>query len=120
MATLKNWMSHKDPVLSRLCRSLIDRRLFKVVMQKEPIDEAWVEECRSSVRRELQLPEKILPYFVFTGETVNTTYDPNDERIQILFKDGTVRDISQVDNALIHQALASPLKKNYICYYREG
>ncbi len=41
---------------------------------------------------------------------------PTDEQINILFKDGTVRDISQVDNALIHRTLSSPVKKFYICY----
>jgi hypothetical protein len=57
-------------------------------------------------------------YFVFTGEAISTTYNPMDERINILFKDGTVRDISQVDNALIHQQLSGPVKKQYICYLR--
>ena len=57
-------------------------------------------------------------YFVFTGEAINTTYNPEDERINILFKDGSVKDISKVDNALIHQHLASPVKKQYICYLR--
>ncbi len=44
----------------------------------------------------------------------------SEERINILFKDGTIKDISQVDNALIHQALASPVKKYYICYLDTG
>lgn len=55
-------------------------------------------------------------YLVFTGQAENTTYDPSDEKINILFKNGDVRDISQVDNALIQQSLASPVKKFYICY----
>jgi UDP-3-O-[3-hydroxymyristoyl] glucosamine N-acyltransferase len=42
----------------------------------------------------------------------------SDERINILFKDGSVKDISQIDNALIHQQLSGPVKKYYICYYR--
>ena len=57
-------------------------------------------------------------YFVFTGEASNTTYDTADERINILFKDGTIKDISEVDNALIHQHLSSTVKKYYICYLR--
>ena len=57
-------------------------------------------------------------YFVFTGEAMNTTYKPEDERINIIFKDGSVKDISKVDNALIHQRLSSPVKKQYICYLR--
>ena len=55
-------------------------------------------------------------YLAFTGEAVNTTYNPEEERINILFKDGTVKDISKVDNALIHHNLSSPVKKYYICY----
>jgi hypothetical protein len=55
-------------------------------------------------------------YFVFTGEHTNTTYNPTDEKINILFKDGTVRDISEVDNALIHRSLSTAVKKFYICY----
>ncbi|MEP6677398.1 MAG: hypothetical protein ABJA78_19715 [Ferruginibacter sp.] len=55
---------------------------------------------------------------VFSDEAVEThlPYDPSDERITILFKDGSSRDISDVDNALIHHNLASPVKKFYICY----
>ena len=68
--------------------------------------------------KELQISEEETEYFVFTGEAINTTYDPSDERINILFKDGTVKDISQIDNALIHQQLSGPVKKYYICYLR--
>jgi uncharacterized protein len=37
------------------------------------------------------------------------------ERINIAFKDGSVRQISQVDNPLIHQTLSTPVKKFYFC-----
>ena len=73
---------------------------------------------RCEVAKYLQVTEKEAEYFVFTGEAINTTYDTSDERINILFKDGSVKDISQIDNALIHQQLSGPVKKYYICYYR--
>ncbi|HVF96198.1 MAG TPA: hypothetical protein VM871_02690, partial [Flavisolibacter sp.] len=57
-------------------------------------------------------------YFVFTGEAVNTTYNSADEHINILYKDGTVANISQVDNALIHQRLSTPVRKYYLCYLK--
>ena len=75
-------------------------------------------EKRKEVREKLGISEPETDYFVFTGEASNTTYDPRDERINILFKDGTVKDISKVDNALIHQDLSSTIKKYYFCYYR--
>ena len=68
--------------------------------------------------REMDFTREESSYFIFTGEAVNTTYNPADERINILFKDGSVRDISMVDHALIQQTLSSPVRKYYICYLR--
>ncbi len=118
MCTIKNWSGHPDKILSMLCRSLVDRRLLKIKLQAEPFDEKGVREKKCKVAGRLQITEEEAAYFVFTGEAINTTYDPGDERINILFKDGSIRDISQIDNALIHQQLAGPVKKYYICYHR--
>jgi len=116
MTTIKNWGHHPDKILATLCRSLTDRNLLKVKLQAEPFDEAMVNEKRKEVMEKLGITEKEADYFVFTGEASNTTYDHRDERINILFKDGTVKDISKVDNALIHQNLSVTVKKYYICY----
>jgi len=117
LTTIKNWTFHADTVLSTLCRRLIERRLLKVKLQAEPFDQEWINLQRNNICRQLKINEEDCHYFLFTGEAQNTTYDPTVERINILFKNGTVTDISKVDNALIHQALASPVKKYYICYY---
>jgi HD superfamily phosphohydrolase len=121
MATIKNWSSHPDKILAILCRSLVERNLLKVKLQAEAFDESWVNQKRKETCAAIDISEKESGYFVFTGEASNTTYDPADERINILFKDGTIKDISQVDNALIHynSGLAyGEIKKYYICYFR--
>ena len=118
MCTIKNWSTHPDKILSILCRSLVDRRLLKIKLQAEPVDKKAIHDKRCEVAKCLQVTEQEAEYFVFTGEAINTTYDPSDERINILFKDGSVTDISQIDNALIHQQLSGPVKKYYICHYR--
>ncbi len=119
MATIKNWCWHPDKILRLLCRSLTDRRLFKVKLQGEPVPEDFVRETKDSVAAVLNLTEEEVSYLVFTGIATNTTYNPADERINILFKNGQVKDISQVDNALIQHDLSSKVKKYYICYWRE-
>lgn len=116
MAAVKNWTNHPDKVLSSLCRMLINRKLLKVRLQGSPIDDSWKQSIRSQLLADSGLKEAELDYFAFSGETSNTTYDPVEERIQVLFKDGTVRDISEVDNALIQHNLSRPLKKYYFCY----
>ncbi|HEY5773010.1 MAG TPA: HD domain-containing protein [Chitinophagaceae bacterium] len=118
LATIKNWCSHPDKILSALCRFIVERKLLKVKLQAEPIDEKFIEEKKKEAAKQYDITEEETNYFVFTGEAVNTTYNPIEEKINILFKDGTVKDISQVDNALIHHHLSTPVKKYYICYSR--
>jgi len=118
LAAIKNWTIHPDKILSTLCRGLVERQLLKVKLQAEPLDPAWVEVQRNKICSALEISKEESRYFLFSGEAINTTYDPYEEKINILFKDGTVKDISKVDNALIQQSLASPVKKHYICYYQ--
>lgn len=116
MCTIKNWMNHPDKVLSILCTALVDRKLFKIKLQTEPFDENGIIEKKKKVKALLNVSNEEADYFVFKGEAINTMYNPFDERINILFKNGDVKDISAVDNALIHQTLSKQVKKFYICY----
>jgi HD superfamily phosphohydrolase len=118
MSTVKNWMAHPDKILSMLCRGLVDRKLLKIKLQADFFDEDLVNEKKKEIMNRLSISNEEADYFVFTGEAINTTYDPLDEKINILFKDGSVKDISKVDNALIHHHLASTVKKQYICYLK--
>ena len=118
MATIKNWVFHEDRVLSELSRLLVDRKLFKVRLQSSPFPERLVEELRKKISEKMNITYEDAKYFVFTGEAQNTTYNAKEERIDILFKDGTVTDISGVEHALIQQTIATPVKKFYICHLR--
>ena len=68
------------------------------------------------VKKYLDISDEEAEYLVFTGETGNKTYSTHDEHINILFKDGEIKDISEVDNALINQTLFGTVKKFYICF----
>jgi len=116
LSALKRWMHQPDPVMSNLSRMLIDRRLLKAKLQATPFENTFIENKVDIAAKLMNLSRAEAAYFVFTGENTNTTYNPEDEKINILFKDGTVRDISEVDNALIHRSLSSAVKKFYICY----
>lgn len=118
MCTLKGWSHFHDPVLARLSRGLVDRRLFKIYYRQEPYTDAEVAGQRKQLMQRLQLNEKEAAYLAFAGEAKNTTYNPANEHIHILFKTGQVADISEVDNALIVQHMAAPVKKYYLCHLR--
>lgn len=116
MCTLKNWCGYYDKILSQLSRGLVERKLLKIKFSAEPFKEELVTSLKEEIAERLKLSFSEAAYFVFTGEAINTTYNFKDENIKILFKNGQTTDISNVDNALIHQQLASPVKKYYLCY----
>jgi len=117
MHAIKTWSRHPDNVLSILCHGILDRKLLKIKLQAEPFSKDLMQQKLRQTCQKLGVEDDEAGYFVFTGEAFNTMYKTSDERINILFKDGTVRDISEVDNALIHKTLSSTVKKFYICYY---
>lgn len=118
IAAIKRWRHHPDRVLSLLCKGIMDRHLYKIKLQSSPISTEEINHYKRIAIEQFGIAEEEVPYLVFTGEAENRTYNPFDESINILFKDGTVKDISRVDNALIQQNLAAPVKKFYICYFK--
>ena len=115
MHAIKRWSKHPDPVLSMLCKRFLERKLYKARIQSEPFEESYLKEKQLQAITQFGINPQDIEYICFTGEATNTLYQTKDERINILFKDGTVTDISRIDNALIDQNLSAPVKKFYIC-----
>ena len=116
LAAIKKWTFHSDKVLSVLCKGIVNRVLLKVKYSGTVIDSEIVEEKTGLAMQYFNINKEEAKSLVFTGETGNRTYDTHDEHINILFKDGTIKNISQVDNALINQTLFGTVKKFYICF----
>ena len=100
LSAIKSWTKHPDKILSVLCRDLINRNLLKVKYSGSEIPQKLINEKKELAMKYLNINEEEAGYLVFSGETQNKTYSNQDEHIHILFKDGTVKDISEVDNAL--------------------
>lgn len=120
MAAIKSWTSHKDKILSILCKDIINRKLLKVKYSGQKFDESEIDEKREMAMKYFKISKEDARYFVFTGQAVNNTYNTDEEHIRIIFKDGQIKDISEVDNALINQTLLGTVKKFYICFPNTG
>lgn len=118
LSAIKTWTTHEDIILSTLCKGIINRQLLKVKYFAQPVDATLLEKQISIACKQYNITAEDAQWLVFTGEAVSSTYNSDDEHIRILFKDGIVKDISEVDNALINQNLKEKVKKYYICYTR--
>jgi uncharacterized protein len=118
VSAIKGWCTHEDKILSFLSSGIINRHLLKVKYFPEPVDKKLVEEKTLEAKQKMTLSAEDAGWLVFTGEASNSTYNFEDEHINILFKDGSVKDISEVDDPLINQNGSGKIKKYYICYLR--
>ncbi len=118
LTAIKEWSKHTDAVLAYLCNGIINRDLLKVKYAAQPFDDSFIEEKIQLASKKINISTADAAWLVFTGEAINTTYNFEHEHIQILFKDGSVKNISDVDDALINERLSTSVKKYYICYMR--
>jgi len=117
--SMKVWTTHPDKVLGMLSRGLVNRKLFKIEMQSEPFSVQKIDEIRMLVRKKLGLSEAEVGYFVFSDSTFNYMYHLGSDNINILFKDGSVVDISEASDQLNISLLAGPTIKYFLIYPKD-
>lgn len=118
LTAIKEWSNHPDKVLSFLCKSIINRDLLKVTYTSLPVAAEFLTEKIQLASNKLQLSIEDAKWLVFKGEASTNTYNFSEDHILILFKDGVVKNITEVDNPLINENLNGSTKKYYICYLR--
>ena len=119
LASVKKWMHHPDKVLSRLCERLINRKILKTRLQLEPFDPNYINRLQKKAAEILDLTEEEAKWFVFDGIASNRMYNQSNEPIKILFKDGSVKNLSEVEYLLIREVSDGPAKKFYLCLPEE-
>lgn len=115
LASIKKWMQHPDFILRTLCTWLVNRNLLKTRLQLQPFDPAYIAAMQQKAARLLSVPESDAHWFVFDGIASNRMYNPGNEQINILFKDGTVKNISEIEYVLIRKVSDGPAQKFYLC-----
>lgn len=118
LSAFKAWISHKDVVLSTLCNHFINRRLFKVEINYPGDIHAFQKNLQQQYMSHFGITAHEASYFM-GDETVTTdTYSDRDERINILYKDRSVKDISEASDMLNISVLTKKVEKHYFCYYK--
>lgn len=119
LSALKSWQFHKDFVLSKLCKMLLDRRLLHVKVKKRPMSSEKMKEKLDWIIEKHNLTVEEASNFVFQGEISNKAYS-RDEAIQILKKNGKISDVLKESDQLSLKALAKTVTKYYSCYPKKA
>ena len=115
---LKVWSNHDDIVLASLSRGLIDRKLFKVAITKSPITALEKEKMLKRIAEELNISKQEAKYFLSVSTIENNMYRKEDDSIEIIYSDGTTKDIAEASDMLNISLLSRKVKKYYVCFHR--
>ena len=118
MGAVKVWAEHSDTVLRTLCSDLVERRTYRIRLQDQPWDRARIDLIKQAVADKLGIPLAECDHFVLTDRIVNNAYDPLKDRIELLYKDGRLRDIAEASDNLGILALSRPVEKWYLAWPR--
>ncbi len=118
-ASLKVWKLDSDIILSTLATDLADRHLFRVEVTETAPDEAYVADIAQRIARHMNISEHDARQYMMTlTEIGKDMYNPADDSIGILYKDGTIKDIAEASEILNVQLLSKKIRKYYLCYQR--
>ncbi|MEX2590359.1 MAG: HD domain-containing protein [Chitinophagales bacterium] len=118
-SAVKVWAYSSDKILSFLCKSLINRELFKIELQSEDFKTAYIVEKKAKIAAQLDIDNPSdLDYFVFKGQLSNQEYNPETGNINVLFKDGSLKDFASATDYLDLSLKKKQVVKYFCCYPR--
>ena len=117
-SAIKVWQQHDDKILSLLSSNLINRKIFKVeVREKEPTEEE-LKQLKLQISERYGVSITDCDYLVGVNRVQKDMYNPFDDHISILYKDGTMKDITEASEILNIELLSKKICKYYLSYQR--
>jgi len=118
LQSLKVWSNHKDATLKFLSSSIVNRKLFKIEIAKEPFSDKTIASVKNKLLATGAFSEMDLSFLVFSDKLVNKAYNQKFQNINLLMKTGETVDLSEASDNLNISALARPVEKYFLCYPR--
>ena len=118
LSAVKEWQHSSDAVLQVLARAFTNRELFKTCLLESPLTQEQKDALRQQYARHFAVSEQQAEFFFDEYSVSKDTYSKKDDSIDILFKDGTIKDISEASDMLNLTTLTRKVVKHYLFYYK--
>ncbi len=118
-SALKVWSSHPDTVLSVLSDGMVNRKLFKIEITEGESGEEKVSAYITSYMKKFGITAYEAAYFISSDILTTDMYSEEDDSIDIIYKNGEVKDISKASDMLNIELLSKKIKKYYFAYLRD-
>jgi HD superfamily phosphohydrolase len=118
-AAIKVWEGNEDAILSKLCKMLNSRKLYKVEISNSEPSADRIDRLAIQTSLALNLNEDDVAYFVFTDTIRNRAYNAGISNINILMKNNVLVDIAKASDLSNLESLDKTVKKHILCYTRD-
>ena len=115
---LKEWQHSDDFVLSKLCKSILERKPLKIITQNNKFKSAEISKIKEVLKTKYQISDEEVSYLVFTDKVSNNAYQYSKTHINILMKNSEVKDITDASDQFNIDALSKTVNKYFLCYPR--
>jgi len=116
LSSIKVWTNHPDIVLSTICKALIDRHLFRVIISEAPFQDRFIQPIRDKIAGKLHIPVHETEFLITIGTISNNAYDPLSHKINIMDKEGRVMDLSEMSDQLNIGMYSRVVLKHFMCF----
>lgn len=117
--SVKVWASDDDFILSTLCKNLLSRNLYHAEITNEAPDNNLIKQLETTAISKYPIDTEEVSYFVFTDTIKNNAYKVGAENINILMKNGSVKDITIASDNSNLEALSITVEKHILCYFKD-
>lgn len=117
-SALKVWTSHEDRVLSTLSEGMVNRKLFKIEITEKKVSQDIIDKTLEKFANKFDLDIEEASYFISSDIITTDMYSEKDDSIDILYKNGTIKNISDASDMLNIDLLSKKVVKYYFAYLR--
>ncbi len=118
IASIKQWQFHEDSILSYLSTCLINRKLYRIKLQDKDFRPNQIKSIQEKIADRFRVGEEDLGYFLVHDSITNSAYAADDNRINILQKNGKICEINEASDINL-SGLAHTVRKYFVCYPKE-
>ena len=112
---LKYWTKEDDFVLSNLSKNILNRNLLKINIQKEKFKKPLIEKSLEKMMIDKGITKSEAEYFIYSDRVSNSLYSLKDNNIQILYKNGEIKDIFSSSEQFKNKAASKTINKYFFC-----
>jgi uncharacterized protein len=120
ISSMKSWMTEADPILKDLSTRIIDRKLFRTILSDTPFEPEKIRQIQKKISLLMNIPENETSFYLDSGEIRAQAYDPNHNPVKILFKNGTLKDVTEASSTINLGLISGQKTKYYVSFPKEA